>query len=64
MNNILYNGTMRVENHTKTRVYEDSSLCPETLIKNAVQEFPSLGLIHMMCIRHKSYRSRFMPDAL
>jgi hypothetical protein len=30
---------MRVEAHTKTRVREDSSLCPETSTKNAVQEF-------------------------
>ncbi len=30
---------MRVENQTKTRVWEDSSLCPETSTKNAVQEF-------------------------
>ncbi len=39
MNNILWNGKMRVENQTKTLVWEDSSLCPETLTKNAVQEF-------------------------
>ncbi len=30
---------MRVENQTKTWVWEDSSLCPETSTKNAVQEF-------------------------
>ncbi len=30
---------MRVENQTKTRVREDSSLYSETLTKNAVQEF-------------------------
>ncbi len=31
---------MRVENQTKTQVWEeDSSLCPETLAKNADQEF-------------------------
>jgi hypothetical protein len=30
---------MRVENQTKTGVLEDSSLCPETSTKNAVQEF-------------------------
>jgi hypothetical protein len=30
---------MRVENQTKTRVGEDSSLCPETSAENAVQEF-------------------------
>ncbi len=29
----------RVENQTNTRVWEDSSLCPETFPKNAVQEF-------------------------
>ncbi len=39
MNIILWNGKMRVENQTKTRVWEDSSLCPETLTKNVVQEF-------------------------
>ncbi len=30
---------MRLENQTETRVWEDSSLCPETSTKNAVQEF-------------------------
>jgi hypothetical protein len=30
---------MRVENQTKIRVWEDSSLCPETSAKNTVQEF-------------------------
>ncbi len=30
---------MRVENQTKTLVWEDSSLCPETSTKNAIQEF-------------------------
>jgi hypothetical protein len=30
---------MRVENQTKTRVWEESSLCPETSTKSAVQEF-------------------------
>ncbi len=30
---------MRVENQTKTRVWEDSSLCLETSSKNVVQEF-------------------------
>ncbi len=30
---------MRVENWTKTRVWEDTSLCPETSTKKAVQEF-------------------------
>ncbi len=29
---------MRVENQTKTQVWEDSSLCPETSTKDAVQE--------------------------
>ncbi len=29
---------MRVENQTNTGVWEDSSLCPETSTKNAVQE--------------------------
>jgi hypothetical protein len=28
-----------LENQTKTRVLEDSTLCPETSNKNAVQEF-------------------------
>jgi hypothetical protein len=39
MNSILWNGKMRVENQTKTRVWEDSILCPETATKNAVQGF-------------------------
>jgi hypothetical protein len=34
---------MRVENQTKNRVCEDFSLTPETLTKNAVQEFPLKG---------------------
>ncbi len=29
----------RVETQKKTRVWEDSSICPETSTKNAVQEF-------------------------
>ncbi len=33
------NGKMWVENQTKTRLWEDSSLSPETSTKNAVQEF-------------------------
>ncbi len=39
MNGILLNGKMRVENQTKTRVWEDPRLCPEASTKNAVQEF-------------------------
>ncbi len=39
MKRILKNGKMRVENQTKTRVWEDSSLCTENSTKNAVQEF-------------------------
>ncbi len=35
---ILQNRKIRVENQTKTRVWEDLSLCPETLTKNAVRE--------------------------
>ncbi len=30
---------MRLENQTKTHVWEDSSLCLQTSTKNAVQEF-------------------------
>jgi hypothetical protein len=41
MNSILLNGNIRVENHTKTRVWEDSSLCQETSTKNDIQEFHS-----------------------
>ncbi len=33
MNSILQNGKIRVENQTKSRVSEDSSLCPETSTK-------------------------------
>ncbi len=43
MNSILLNRKTRVENQTKTRVREDSSLCPETSTKTAVQEF------HLLC---------------
>ncbi len=32
-------GKMWVENQTKTPVWEDSSLCPETSTLNALQEF-------------------------
>jgi hypothetical protein len=39
MNSILQNGKMKVENQTNTQVLEDSSFCPETSTKNAVQEF-------------------------
>jgi hypothetical protein len=38
MNSILKNEKMRVENPTKTWVWEDSSFCPENSNKNAVQE--------------------------
>ncbi len=37
---------MREENQTKSRVWEDSSLCPETSTKNADQEF-YLWLTHL-----------------
>ncbi len=37
MNSILWSRKTRVENQTKTRVWEDSSLCPETLTKKAVE---------------------------
>ncbi len=36
---ILWEEKMWVENQTKTRVWEDSSLCPESSTKNAVQGF-------------------------
>ncbi len=36
---------MRVKNKSKTRVWEDSSLCPETSTKNAVQELHLWGLL-------------------
>ncbi len=39
VNSILLNRNKRVENQTKARVWEDSSLCQETLTKDAVQEF-------------------------
>ncbi len=39
MNSILWNVKMRVENQTKTPVWEASSLCPETSTKYVVQEF-------------------------
>ncbi len=39
MNSILLNVKMMVENQTKTQVWEESSLCPETSNKNAIQEF-------------------------
>jgi hypothetical protein len=39
MNNILLNWKMWVKNQTKTRVWEVSSLCPETSTKNTIQEF-------------------------
>jgi hypothetical protein len=37
--NELWNGKLMVESQTKNRVGEDSSFCPETSTKNAVQEF-------------------------
>jgi hypothetical protein len=39
MKSILKKEKMRLENQTETRDWEDSSLCPETSTKNAVQEF-------------------------
>ncbi len=39
MNSILKKGKIRVENQTKSWVWEDLILCPETSTKNAVQEF-------------------------
>ncbi len=39
MNSVLQNRITRVEHQTKTRVWEDSSLCSETSIKTTVQEF-------------------------
>ncbi len=36
---------MRVKNQTNTRVWEASSLCPETSTKNAVQELHLWGLL-------------------
>ncbi len=49
MNSILYNGKMRVENQTKTKVWEDSSLCPEISTKNAFQEFRLRFLLKNSC---------------
>jgi hypothetical protein len=39
MNSILKKGKMWIENQTKTQVWEDPSLGPETSTKNAVQDF-------------------------
>ncbi len=39
MNSMLQNGKMRVENQTKTRVWEDSSIYTETLTKITIREF-------------------------
>ena len=39
MISILWNIKIWIENQAKTRVWEDSSLCPEISTKNAVQEF-------------------------
>jgi hypothetical protein len=36
MNSILQSGKMRLETQTKTRVWEDSILRPETSTENAV----------------------------
>ncbi len=56
---------MRVENQIKSRVWQDSSLCPETSIENAVQEFhlwfcfctgwlklegKSRGTVYILCV--------------
>jgi hypothetical protein len=49
MNSILQNRKIRVENQTKTRVWEDSSLCPETSTKNAIQEFHLRNLTLLAC---------------
>jgi hypothetical protein len=39
MSSILGNRKKRLENQTKTQIWEESSLCPETWTKNAGQEF-------------------------
>ncbi len=39
MNRILEKGKIKVENQTKTRAWEGSSLCPETTTNGAAQEF-------------------------
>ncbi len=39
MKSIFLNGKIMVEKQTKTQVWEDWSLRPETSTKNAVQEF-------------------------
>jgi hypothetical protein len=44
MNSILYNGKVRVENLTNYLVWEESSLCPKTSTKNAVQRILSQGV--------------------
>ncbi len=41
MNSILQNGKMRVENQTKTQIWEDSSLCSETSTKICCSRVPS-----------------------
>ncbi len=51
MNIILDKRNVMVENQTKPRVWEDSSLCPEISTKNAVQEF---HLCMLACIYVRS----------
>ncbi len=49
MNSILQKRKVRVENQTKTRVWEDSSLCPQPSTKNAIQEFHLRNLTLLAC---------------
>ncbi len=60
MNSILQNVKMRVEKQTKTRVWEDSSLCPETSAKNAVQELRTTQIAETAA-KALSYLLKFLP---
>jgi hypothetical protein len=58
MNSIL-NRKMRVENRTKIWVWQDSSLCPETSTKNAVQEFHLVP--YLVCYAFKECKVVLRP---
>ncbi len=65
MNSILLNGKTRVENQTKTRVWEDLSLCSETstkmLFKNSISDHGMNAMLTLLesAIREGEANARY-----
>ncbi len=56
-----------VENQSKTQDSEDSCLCPETLTKNAIQEFylcKADGLIYTGLDTKKSFKKKMLKSTV